>query len=274
MGACVPAPSNDLPTEPVVINMMAPQSNFTVDTFSAVNNTNGACGCTNGQDVFYQFTIAAGQSEIVYADTLGSTRDTSLFLQTSAGMNITAAGAGITNGTACNDDGGLMGCATGVQSQILARLDAGTYRLVVSGCGTGGATNIRFQHLPVGNGTLTALAAGNSTPGGTTAGAGRITTTCGSAGPENTYYWYTCGAAAGGAFTASTCGRAIWDTSLLQRSAARAMLDVCNDDVGGTCGTRSTVNATIPAGAGIHTLYVDGFSTTALGAYTVSVSRP
>jgi hypothetical protein len=271
MGACVPTPSNDLPTTPVVINMMAPQSTFTVDTFSAVNNTTGTCSCTAGSDVFYQFTIAAGQSELIYADTLGSTRDTSLFLQTSAGANITGAGVGVPNGAACNDDGGLMGCNTGNQAQILARLDAGTYRLVVSGCGAGGPTNLRFQHLPVGNGTLNPLNAGNSTPGGITLGTGRVSTTCGSSGPENTYYWYTCGASAGGAFTASTCGRATWDTSLLQRSAARAALDVCNDDA---CATQSTVTSTIPAGAGIHTFYVDGFGVGSSGVYTVSVSRP
>jgi L-asparaginase/Glu-tRNA(Gln) amidotransferase subunit D len=36
----------------------------------------------------------------------------------------TIANAGITNGTTCNDDGGLTGCATGLQSQVFARLDA------------------------------------------------------------------------------------------------------------------------------------------------------
>ncbi|MEI8258509.1 MAG: hypothetical protein WCJ30_22780, partial [Deltaproteobacteria bacterium] len=262
-GACVPTPSNDLPTAPVVINMAAPQSTFTVDTFSAVNNAAGACGCTTGADVFYQFTIAAGGSEIVYADTIGSARDTSLFFQTVAGVNITNA---LANGLACNDDGGLTGCGTGRQSQVMTQLGAGTYRLVVSGCGAGGATSIRFQHLPVGNGPLAALAAGSSTPGGTTAGTGRVTGSCSSAGPENTYFWYTCSAATGGAFTASTCGRATWDTSLHQSSASRATLNVCNDDAGGTCGTRSSVTSTIPAGVGIHTLYVDGFNTNA-GAY-------
>jgi hypothetical protein len=270
-GACIPTPSNDLPTAPVVINMAAPQSTFTVDTFSAVNNTSGTCGCTLGNDVFYQFTIAAGQSEIVYADTLGSTRDTSLFIQTSAGANVANT---LPNGTTCNDDSGLTGCNTGTQSQVMTQLGAGTYRLVVSGCGVPGATNIRFQHLPVGNGPLAALAAGSSTPGGATAGTGRITGSCNSAGPENTYYWYTCGTSVGGAFTASTCGRATWDTSVHQSSASRAALNVCNDDAGGTCGVRSSISSAIPAGAGIHTLYVDGFNTTALGAYTVAVTRP
>lgn len=267
-GACVPAPSNDLPANAVAINMANAQSTFTVNTVAAVNNTTSTCVCTSGGDAFYSFTLTA--PEIVYADTIGSMRDTSLFFQTSAGGTI--ASAGLSNGTVCNDDGGLAGCATGVQSQVMAQLPAGSYRLVVSGCGRGGPTNIRFQHLPVGNGTVTALAAGNSTPGGTTSGTGRVTGACSSAGPENTYYWYTCAAATGGAFTASTCARAMFDTSLHQSSATRtAPINICNDDA---CATQSSISSTIPAGAGIHTLYVDGFNAAALGAYTVAVTRP
>jgi hypothetical protein len=268
-GVCVAAPSNDRPAGAVVINMANPQSTFTVNTVAAVNDTSGSCGCTAGEDVFYNFTLTA--PEIVYADTIGSTRDTSIFIQTSTGTNV--ASAGLPNGATCNDDGGLAGCATGTQSQIMAQLPAGAYRLVVSGCGAGGPTNIRFQHLPVGNGAVAALAAGSSTPAGTTSGTGRITSTCCSTGPENTYYWYTCGAAMGGSFTASTCGRATWDTELAQRSAARAPTEVCNDDVSGTCGARSSITSMIPAGAGIHTLYVDGCLSQS-GAYSVSVSRP
>jgi hypothetical protein len=270
-GACIPTPSNDLPTAPVVINMAAPQSTFTVDTFSAVNNTSGTCGCTLGNDVFYQFTIAAGQSEIVYADTLGSTRDTSLFIQTSAGANVANT---LPNGTTCNDDSGLTGCNTGTQSQVMTQLGRGHLpprRL-------GLRRPWRDQHplptpprrqRPARGPRCRKLYARRAT-----AGTGRITGSCNSAGPENTYYWYTCGTSVGGAFTASTCGRATWDTSVHQSSASRAALNVCNDDAGGTCGVRSSISSAIPAGAGIHTLYVDGFNTTALGAYTVAVTRP
>jgi hypothetical protein len=269
-GVCVPPPSNDRPANAVVINMTNPQSTFTVDTTAAVNDTSGSCLCTTGGDAFYSFTLT--RPEIVYADTIGSTRDTSLFFQSSAGANI--ASAGLANGTTCNDDNGLTGCSTARQSQIMALLPAGTYRLVVSGCGAGGPTNLRFQHLPTGNGTVTALNAGNSTPAGTTSGTGRITASCNTAGAENTYYWFTCGTSMGGTFTASTCARATWDTSLHQLSAARASGVVCNDDVGGTCSLRSSITSTIPAGAGIHTLYVDGAFAASAGAYTVAVSRP
>ena len=145
---------------------------------------------------------------------------------------------------------------------------------MISGCGTGGTTtNLRFHHLPVGNGTVTAINAGASTPGGTTTGTSAITQSCGGGtGPENTYYWHTCAATAAGSFTASTCARATWDTVLEQRSASRTA-NVCNDDVGGTCGVRSSVTAAIPAGPALHTFYVDGFGGGS-GAYTVSVTRP
>jgi len=266
-------PVNDTPAGAITINMAVASSTLTVDTSAAVNNTTGPCSCTDGRDVFYNFTIPAGAPEIIYADTLGSAFDTGLFVQTSAGVNVTA--AGLANGLACNDDDGLSGCLTSRQSQIMLQLNPGTYRLVLSGCGEGAAT-IHFQHLPVGNGPIAALPAGGTAPTGTTAGTGRVAPACsvsGLSGPENTYYWYTCGAATGGAFSASTCGRATWDTLLEQRSALRTA-NICNDDgSGGTCGRQSTVTSTIPAGAGIHTLYVDGFGIMS-GAYSVAITRP
>lgn len=269
-GMCSAAPPNDQPSGAIAINMAVPQSTFTVNTTAASNDVTGPCSCTSGNDVFYSFTIAAGQSELIYADTIGSSFDTSLFVQTSAGVNITATNlAG--QGAACNDDGGLSGCATSLQSQIMLRLDAGTYRLVLSGCGSGMA-NLRFQHIPIGNGSLSFLPMG-STPiaMASTSGTGRITSSCGSAGPENTYYWYTCPSFTAAMFSASTCGRASWDTSLAQSSPARATPVVCNDD---SCGTQSQLTSTIPAGPGIHALYIDGYSSTSSGSYTIAVTRP
>jgi len=261
----------------VVINMTLPQSIFAVDTRAASNQTSGPCGCTAGRDVFYSFTVPAASPEMIYADTIGSTWDTSLFVQTSAGVNVTASGLPA-NGAACNDDGGLAGCdlPAGGASQILLVLNPGAYRLVVSGCGSGGATSLRFQHLPVGNGPVTFLPAGASTPGGVTAGAGRVNLGCSAGAPENTYYWYRCPAAAAGTFTASTCGRATWDTTLTQYSPGRTTpgASVCNDDACPAALPRqSSVSAAVPAGPGLHALYVDGFGTAA-GAYTVSVTRP
>lgn len=265
-GSCISSgPPNDTRAGATVINMSVQQSLLSANTSTANNNTTGNCGCTSGRDVFFQFTIAAGQSEIVYADTVGATWDTSLFLQDSAGNNLTA--ANITNGLVCNDDGGLSGCSTGLQSQIMARLGPGTYYLVLSGCGSGAAT-IRFQHIPTGNGTLTLLNAGsNLTVSGTTSGTGRLS--CGG-GPENTYFWYSCPGYAGGSFSASTCSRASWDTKLEQVSPARGT-SVCEDD---SCGLQTTVTATIPSGPGIHALHIDGFCSTCAGSYSILYTRP
>jgi hypothetical protein len=236
-----------------------------VNTALYRNDTVGTCSCTTGRDVFYTFTLTA--PEIVYADTAGSTFDTSIFLQNSMGTNITS--AGITQGTTCNDDGGLLGCATGVQSQILAQLPAGTYFLVLSGCGAGNA-NVRFQRIAVGNGATRFLNAGSSVVSGTTMGTGRVTSACCSEGPEDTFYWYTCPAFTARTFTASTCGRALWDTSLSQVSPGRASTSVCNDDA---CGPRQSIlTSMIPTGAGLHALYIDG-CTGGSGAYTIAINR-
>jgi hypothetical protein len=246
-------------------------SNYTTTVNTALyrNDTAGACGCTTGNDVFFRFTVPAGTSELVYADTIGSSYDTSLFFQTPAGVNLMS--AGVANGTTCNDDGGLLGCSTGTQSQVLALLSPGTYHVVISGCGSGGNAAFRFQRIPVGNGPLRQLAQGSSVISGTTMGTGLLTSTCCSGGPEDTFFWYTCPGYAGGTFTASTCGRATWDTELHQFSPGRSATPVCNDDA---CGPRQSLLSTpIPPGPGLHALYVDGCGS-ASGAYTASISRP
>jgi hypothetical protein len=274
-GTCRTPPANDTRANATVVDMTRASSILNADTTNARNEgASSSCGCTTGNDVFYRFTLTA--PEIVYADNIGTAWDSGLFFQSSTGVTITA--PGLTNGLACNDDGGLSGCnlpAFGA-SQVMVQLNAGTYYLVLSGCGAG-ASSVRFQHLPVGNGPVAALAAGTRTLSGTTSGTGRVTASCCSGGPENTYYWYTCGSAAAGTFTATTCNRATWDTELDQRSAGRAAVSTCNDDVGGTgilaCGLRSSVSTAIPAGAGLHTLYVDGCNA-ASGAYSVLITRP
>jgi len=269
-GACQVVPLGETRDNPIAIDARVTNYTTTVNTTGYRNDTTGSCGCTTGRDVFYSFTLAA--PSIVYADTIGSSFDTGLFLQDAMGVNLTSAG-GLTAGITCNDDGGLLGCATGTTSQIMAQLPAGSYLLVVSGCAAGNAA-VRFQRVPVGSGAVAALAAGSRVLSGTTTGTtGRVTATCCSDGPEDTYYWYTCPSQRAGTLNASTCGRALWDTELSQLSPGRAAAAVCNDDVFGTCGNRSTLAAAIPAGPGIHALYVDGCSSGA-GAYTATVTRP
>ena len=271
-GACLTPPSNDTITGATVVDLARASQLLAANTTNARHNNNGSCNCTNSttnNDVFFRFTLA--NPEVVYADTIGATWDTALSILTATGGTI--ANAGITNGTTCNDDGGLTGCATGLQSQVFARLDAGTYLLQVTGCGSG-AASVRFQHLPQGNDSPTFLVAGtNRSSGiGITTGTGRVTdTSCPSTSPEDGYFWYTCQNFAGGTFNASTCsGIATWDTVLAQHSAGRATVRNCNDDA---CGTRSNLTSTLPAGPGLHALYVDGYNG-ASGLYSFQYTRP
>ncbi len=259
-GACVTtAPVNDLPAGAVVINLAAPSQTITGATVGATNQS----GCLSGGDVYYRFTLTA--REVVYADTYGTMYDTGLAFAP-------ASGTGIIAGT-CVDDITTCGATRIFQAQVARQLDPGTYYLVVSGFGTAtGPFTLRFQHLPVGNGAVTQLAdptTGVQTLTGTTSGTGVLTQSCGSGatGPETTYWYTTCPSFTALNYTASTCGAATWDTVLEQRSAARTPLAVCNDDA---CSTQSTVSGTLAAGAGLHALYVDGYSGAA-GAYTLSL---
>jgi hypothetical protein len=268
-GTCqMTAPPNDTRAGAITIPF-ATASSFTLmtDTSSATHNTDPPTGCATTcsatADVFYTFTLT--RTELVYADTIGSAYDTVLFFTDSAGAPLTS--AGVTGGSVCNDDSALCTSA-GLQSMIYAKLDAGTYYLVVSGCGDSGAATLHVQHLPVGNGTVTRIAAsGTNSYTGTTMGTGTLTQSCGGSGPENTYYFISCPVFPGGSFSASTCGNATWDTVLDQRSATRSPVESCNDD---TCGLQSAITSTLPAGAGLHTLYVDGLGG-ASGAYTLNV---
>ena len=134
-GACTTPPTNDTVSGATVINLTQSSQLLAANTTNARHDVNGSCNCTNStttRDVFYRFTLTA--PELVYADTIGANWDTALAFLTSTGGNISS--ARITNGATCNDDNGLLGCTTGTQSQIMAQLDAGSYLLVVSGCGT------------------------------------------------------------------------------------------------------------------------------------------
>lgn len=246
-----------------MLDLRQPSFTVSTDTTNANNNTTGSCGCTSGRDVFYRFTLA--QEEIVYADNFGTTYDASLFLQDSAGNNI--ASANITGGTTCSDDAPCAGMGGGAQrqSQVYARLAAGTYFLVSSGCGQG-PTSIKFEHLPVGSGALTQIMpTGATVRTGTLSGTGRVTSAVCSNGPEDTYFFVTCPDFTATPFQASTCNTATaFDSSLDQRSAGRAVTSIANDD---GCGLRSNIAGTIPAGAGLHTVYLDACPAASTGAY-------
>jgi hypothetical protein len=254
-GACaMGAPANDLPAGATVISLTSPSQVLTGTTSGSTNNS----GCGTAGDVYYRFTLTA--REAVYVDTFGTSYDTRLGFAPSTGVG--------TIDTTCVDD-----ACGGLQSQLVRVLDPGTYFVVVGGFASlTGPFTLRFQHLPIGNGSvtqITTLSPGTQTFMGTTSGTGVVTQTCSRApGPENTYWIATCPSFTATQYNATTCGAAAFDTVLEQRSASRSA-NVCNDDA---CGLQSTIANTLPAGAGLHTFYVDGFSATTLGAYTLSLT--
>lgn len=225
-------------------------------TVGAKADLAASCGTSGQPDVFFKFTLT--RRELVYADTFGAGHNTLYFAsacdkvitkQTTAGDQL------------CSSDA----CGT-TQAQVAALLDPGTYYLVLAG---DGATTIHFQHAQVGSGSVNPLPKGSSTLTGTTSGLGNLQQ-CDAAGPENAYWWTTCAGDTGGAFTGSTCGATAFDTIVsLQLPGTNAVM--CDDD---TCSFQSTVNAQIPAGAGLYVLAVDGFSQAKHGAYTLTSNRP
>jgi hypothetical protein len=253
----VPPPVNNLPVDALTLNLATPVVTVTGSTVGATNEA----GCRTGGDVFYRFTLT--RREAIYVNTFGSAYDTTVALTNAAGAQLTGQ---------CNDD---SSCG-GFQSSLTAVLDPGTYLVAVGGFnGATGALALNFNHLPVGNGPAVEVSdtsAGVRAFTGTTAATGIVAQSCGGAGagPENTYYFTTCPAFLATSLTASTCGGATFDTVVEQRSTNRASA-VCADDSAG-CGARSSSAATLPAGAGLHTVYVDGYGTTALGAYSLSLA--
>jgi hypothetical protein len=251
---------NDHCADATTIALDQPHVDVQATTVRAVHDATGPCAGTDGTDVFFTFTLTT--RELVYADTFGATWNTGLYFASGCSTPIQTT---VEGDSVCNDDA----CGT-TQSQVVALLGPGTWYLVLSGTGTEtGDAVIHFEHLPVGRGTLAQLPEGTSQPSGTTTGLGSLFD-CMGAGPENSYWWRTCLDGAGGVFSASTCGGASWDTILSLRIPRSGTL-LCDDD---TCSVQSNVGGTIPAGAGIQVLTIDGSTSGAKGDYTITVTRP
>jgi hypothetical protein len=139
---------------------------------------------------------------------------------------------------------------------------------------------LHVQHLPLGNGGVTQLPAGTSVqPTGSLSGTGNVTYTgsCAANGPERTLWWATCPASAGGSFTASSCGNTSLDTVIAQFSARRSPSQVVNDDA--VCALllpnpQSRLTASIPAGAGLETAYLDVCGSAGPYSYSADITRP
>ena len=281
--ACVAAPlGNDHCSGATAIDWTNRSTTISVNTAMATNDLAGSCDSNPGVDVFYRFTVPGPNSELVWFDTIGSSYDTVLYFASDCTHPITASTT--TGDVLCNNNINQTGCtdATGA-SNVFGLFRPGTYYLVLDATSGGGAAVLHMQHLPVGVGALSTLAAGVSTRTGTTVtgATGYVHGACGNVtgattnAPEDTYWWRSCPAYAGGTFTATACGGAAWDTVFyVFNGNAATTLDICNDDTNnGTCTTPSTLTGAIPAGAGLHTFYVDGYNTSA-GAYTANITRP
>ena len=269
-GSCVQsAPANDSCGGAQEISFSSSSVTLGGTNVGATASITPSCGFGVTSDVYYRFTVPGPSRELVYADTAGSSFDTVLYFARDCG---TALSASTTNGdVVCNDDMGSAGCNGGLQSQVVALLNPGTWYLMVGGFGgQTGTISLRFQHLPVGSGGVSLLPAGATTQAGVTGGSGSLGGACGGAAAgESTWWWRTCPDFVGGAFSAQTCGRASWDTLIYLRNAAGGG-DACNDDA---CGLQSSISATLPPGPGIHAFTVDGFSNYT-GSFSVAVSRP
>jgi hypothetical protein len=248
---------NDLCANATTISLATAHTQVDAITTGAGAELTAPCGTAGAPDVFYKFTLT--RRELVYADTFGATGTTALYFASACD---TARSAPTTTGDAVCSTGA---CGTG-QSQVVALLDPGTHYLVLAGV----PATIHFQHVEVGSGTVEQLAQGSTAPTGTTAGFGALYA-CDGGGAENSYWWRTCPNDAGGTFQGSTCGSGTTFDTILSLQMPGSESVMCDDD---TCSFQSTVSASIPAGAGLFVLSVDGFSSAKHGDYTLAATRP
>lgn len=224
-----------------------------------------AGGGAIGGEVFFKLSFS--KPVVLYADTFGATSDAVLFLLSNQCLPLTGSttpGDALCNAGACNT----------TQSQIVALLEAGNYKLGVATSGSAqGAVDVHLQWALAPGGTLAQLPQGASVQTGKTSGAGNIeglNASCISAGPENGYWWTSCPTDTGGALSASTCGGTTWQ-SVLEVQIPGSIPYACNLD---SCGLQTVLDTNVPAGAGLRVLSVDGESGSDEGPYSLTVSRP
>ncbi len=270
-GSCVAAgPPNDTCGGAQPISFASPVTTLSGTNVGASQQVTPPCGFNVGGDVYYRIDVPGPSRELVYADTVGSTFDTVLYFARDCGTALTSSTTA--GDVICDDDLGSVGCSGSLQSQVVALLTPGTWYLMLGGYnGATGNFNLRVQHMAVGSGAVNVLPQGSTTQSGSTSGTGLLNGPCGGGGAgEATWWWRTCPEFGGGAFSATTCSRASWDTLIYLRNPGGAG-DACNDDA---CGPlQSTINGSVPSGPGIHTFTVDGFSDRT-GSFSVAITRP
>ena len=268
--ATVIAGGNDSCTDATEIPLVGlnPRIDLVADLAGAKHDVDATCSPEQGADVFYKFTFS--KRVFVYADTFGSSIDTVLFLLSSNCEPITTT---LSGGDTCNDDG----CGT-KQSQLVALLEPGTYRLGLAGRGpSAGPATIHFEWALAGSGTATHLPSTDSVQSGTTTSAdgnlAGLSNDCVAGGPENSYWWARCPSDPARTLRASTCGGAAFESVVeaqIPKSApGLPSAYMCNVD---GCGIQGTLGVVLPAGAGLGVLSVDGQAGSDFGPYTMNVT--
>ncbi|MBX3191964.1 MAG: hypothetical protein KF819_33545 [Labilithrix sp.] len=246
-----------------------PRVDLPSTTVGATHDVDAPCAAEQGPDIFYRFAVS--KRAFIYADTFGATWDTVLFLLSDSCVPIPTTMSG---GATCSDDG----CGT-KQSQLVALVEPGYYKLGLAGRGSAtGAATIHFEWALAGSGNVAQLPKMNSVQVGTTFGSGGnidgISGDCLAAAAENSYWWARCPSDPAQTLNASTCaGGTTWESVLetqIPRSApAKPSAYTCN--VNG-CGLQSTLTTSIPAGAGLGVLSIDGQGGNDVGPYTMTVT--
>lgn len=252
---------------PIPLSAANPRVNLVTSTASATHDMDAPCSTGDSPDVFYKFAFS--KRVFVYADTFGASWDTALFLLSDSCTPITT--ATMAGDSLCNEGS----CGTS-QSRIVALLEPGFYRLGLSGKnGAKGGATIHFEWTPAGSGTIAPLPKGVSVQTGTTvAGGGNIDgfdSKCLAAGAEDSYWWARCPADPGGALSASTCDGTTWGSIVDVQVPNSAASYKCSVEA---CGLQADLHSTIPAGAGLAVVSIDGQKGNDFGNYTMNVTRP
>lgn len=253
MGVC--APSNDSPASAIAIVAAAGERTTVRGATVGAQSDDFACAGAE-HTVYYRVTLPA--RSIVYADTFGSG------LNTVVGFRTSASGPS----ARCSDDA----CGS-TQSQAVIVADAGPLWIEVGSVGAAGTFTLQITVQSAGGGDVTpiAIASGAQRIEGTTEGQrDALATSCAdrASGPEDVFYFTTCPSDPARIAHASTCGSS-FDTVLEARSADAPA--VCDDD-GAACDRGSSATLRWPAGAGLHTLVIDGASASERGAYTLELA--
>ena len=252
---------------PLEIPMDNPTVDLAVTTTGQSHKIDLPCS-QGGPDLVLTFNLL--DYELVYADTFGASWKTVLQISKTCPPAATT-----------DPDAGTAACSAGAcntsQSQVSAVLPNHRYYLILSGSGgDSGDATVHFQHAPVGTGPANPLAPGTASVSGATVNTDSPPDiSCEYPGPSSTYYWVTCPDYLGGALAASTCTSTQSYDTALSLQIPRTGLVSCVDDTD-PCGQLSSMNSTIPPGAGINILTVGGGSSgpNGSGPYVLTYTIP